>query len=326
PDDTPPTLMENPRLLGGGQDLVKAYQIPGYRDWDPSRVVFFSWGLFFATIVADTGYSLVLTVPLVYNWWRLGRSAIGQRLRFLFSWMLAVSVAYGILVGSYFGFPPHEGSVLERLNVLDVSDFDVMLPLSIFIGCAHLIFANAAAALAARQFSSKAIHSSWILVICGGFSTFILGGADGSSTANTIGMGLLIAGLASLVLLGSDRKIESVASLFRRLLDGGTNLTGITSMFGDVLSYLRLFALGLSSASLAITFNDLARLVADAVPGLGILLAIGIFVLGHSINLLLAVISGVVHGLRLNFIEFFRWGLEEEGYAFQPFAKKEVES
>ena len=326
PDDAPPTLMENPPLLAGGQDLVGAYQMPGYRDWDPSNVVFFSWGLFFAMIMADTGYTLLLAVPLLYNWRRLGQSAIGQRMRSLFTWILGACFVYGILVGSYFGFPPPEGSFLEPLVVLDVNDFDVMLPLSIFIGCAHLIYANAAAALAASKLSSKMTHFSWILVVCGGFSLFILGGDNGSPTASTVGVGLLIAGLASLVLFSSDRKIDSISSVFLRLLDGAMKLTGITSMFGDVLSYLRLFALGLSSASLAITFNDLSRLVADSVPGLGILLAIGIFILGHGINLLLAIISGVVHGLRLNFIEFFRWGLEEEGYSFQPFAKKEIES
>jgi V/A-type H+-transporting ATPase subunit I len=110
-----------------------------------------------------------------------------------------------------------------------------------------------------------------------------------------------------------------------RLLDGLAALTNITKIFGDVLSYLRLFALGLASASLAITFNQLAVQVQGAFPGLGLLLGILILILGHSINLGLAIISGFVHGLRLNFIEFFNWGLSEEGYPFRAFAKKEME-
>jgi V/A-type H+-transporting ATPase subunit I len=91
-----------------------------------------------------------------------------------------------------------------------------------------------------------------------------------------------------------------------------------------VLSYLRLFALGLASASLALTFNDLARQVADEVPGLGLLFAILILLVGHVLNLLLSVMSGVVHGLRLNFIEFYNWALLGEGYPFRPFKKKEA--
>ena len=90
------------------------------------------------------------------------------------------------------------------------------------------------------------------------------------------------------------------------------------------MSYLRLFALGLASASLALTFNQLADQVYQAVPGLGLLLSILILLLGHSINLVLGIISGFVHGLRLNFIEFFNWGIADEGYPFQAFAKKEM--
>jgi V/A-type H+-transporting ATPase subunit I len=87
---------------------------------------------------------------------------------------------------------------------------------------------------------------------------------------------------------------------------------------------MRLFALGLASASLALTFNDLASTIIDAMPGLGLLLAIVLLLLGHAINLALAVMSGVVHGLRLNFIEFYKWGITGEGQAFQKFARKEV--
>ena len=96
-------------------------------------------------------------------------------------------------------------------------------------------------------------------------------------------------------------------------------------MFGDVLSYLRLFALGLASASLALTFNELAMQVKAAMPGLGLLLAILLLLLGHVINLGLTLMSGVVHGLRLNFIEFYKWGMPAEGTAFQRFARKEVQ-
>ena len=92
--------------------------------------------------------------------------------------------------------------------------------------------------------------------------------------------------------------------------------------FGDVLSYLRLFALGLASASLAIAFNAMAADAREALPGAGLLAAIIILVIGHSLNLLLAVASGVIHGLRLNVIEFFNWGLPEEGPLFRPFKKK----
>ena len=94
----------------------------------------------------------------------------------------------------------------------------------------------------------------------------------------------------------------------------------------DHLLYLRLFALGLASASLVVTFNTLATQVIDALPGIGLLFGLLILVVGHILNLGLSIMSGVVHGLRLNFIEFYNWGLSEEGYPFKAFERKEVRS
>jgi V/A-type H+-transporting ATPase subunit I len=64
--------------------------------------------------------------------------------------------------------------------------------------------------------------------------------------------------------------------------------------------------------------------VADALPGIGLLLEILILILGHLLNFALTVVSGVIHGLRLNLIEFYNWSLADEGYPFQPFAKQEI--
>jgi V/A-type H+-transporting ATPase subunit I len=90
------------------------------------------------------------------------------------------------------------------------------------------------------------------------------------------------------------------------------------------LSYLRLFALGLASASLAGTFNQLALDIHAHKPGIGLLLAIVVLLFGHAINIAIGLMSGVVHGLRLNYIEFFGWGLPEEGYPFRAFARREM--
>jgi len=101
-------------------------------------------------------------------------------------------------------------------------------------------------------------------------------------------------------------------------------LTNLPRIFGDVLSYLRLFALGLASSSLALTFNQLAQQVTEAIPGPGLLIGLLILIIGHGLNFALSVMGGVVHGLRLNYIEFYNWGLSEEGYPFKAFSKKEI--
>jgi V/A-type H+-transporting ATPase subunit I len=139
-----------------------------------------------------------------------------------------------------------------------------------------------------------------------------------------MGMVGLVSGLGMVFLFSSSRPLFStrISDWLWRILDGLMGLTKISQAFGDTLSYLRLFALGLASAQLAVTFNDLAIGVRE-IPGLGMVLALLILVVGHSINIVLGIMGGVVHGLRLNCIEFFNWSLTDEGYSFRPFCKKE---
>ena len=162
----------------------------------------------------------------------------------------------------------------------------------------------------------------WILVMLGAYAYWL--GAEGE-LAQALGQAGIVTGLGLVLVLGSERPVRSPMSALLRLLDGLQALTGVTKVFGDVLSYLRLFALGLASASLALTFNDLARQVHQEVQGTGLLLAILILLVGHLLNLALAIMSGVVHGLRLNFIEFYNWALTGEGYPFRAFKKKELQ-
>ena len=317
PNETPPTLMENPKALRGGQDLVSFYQTPSYDNWDPSLVVFFSFALFFAMILADAGYSLVLAGIVAFYWKQMGQNQGGKTSRRLVAVVLVTSLVYGVLVGSYFGLTPTEGSWLASLQVMRVDNFAIMMPLSIAIGCLHVVLANAVVVYRAVGFAPKAGPLGWIFVVLGGLAVYLGGNTDIIIFGN-LGFGLLGGGLLLIFMsgvAGSHQKLPW------RLLQGFGALVGITTVFGDILSYLRLFALGLASASLAQTFNQLAIQSGEVLPGP--LLPFLILLLGHGINLGLGIISGLVHGLRLNFIEFFRWGLSDEGYPFQAFAKKE---
>lgn len=315
PDETPPTLMENSPTFQGGQDLVSFYETPGYRTWDPSIVVFFSFALFFAMIMADAGYALVLAVIVAYYWHAMGKSPGAKHFRTLSGVGLCLAVLYGILVGSYFGIEPPEGSLLASFKVINLQDYNAMMRFTIAVGCLHLAFANAVVAYQSVGFSNQAKPLGWITVIFGGF-VFYLGWQH-------LGIGLL--GGGGLVIFWAGIVGSQKPSLLR-LIDGLGALTQFSKLFGDIMSYLRLFALGLASASLAVTFNQLAAQVYQALPGIGLLLSLLILFLGHGINLLLAIVSGFVHGLRLNFIEFFNWGISGEGYPFQAFAKKERSS
>ena len=320
-DDLPPTLLRHDSERGAsGGDLTNFYTSPGYRSWDPSLVVFGSFAIFFAMIVADAGYAILFSLGTAFFWARMGESASGRRARTLLAGLCTTSFVYGVAAGSYFGLAPPPGTLLGALNVIDVADFEKMMRVSVLIGVLHIGLALAMVAWLNRG-TGKAISSlGWLVVMAAGLVLW-LGGEEASST----GFGLLAAGLVA-VFVGAAtmRKITSAKDWLLRITDGLMGLTGLTKLFGDLLSYLRLFALGLASASLAGTFNQLAADIHSANPGLGLLFAGIVLLFGHAINILIGIMSGVVHGLRLNYIEFFGWGLTEEGYPFRAFAKREA--
>jgi V/A-type H+-transporting ATPase subunit I len=315
-EDRPPTLLDNPQPLAAGEDLTGFYQMPAYGDWDPSGILFFSFALFFAMILSDAGYAALLGLVLVGFWRRLGRSERGRRLRVLGAVLAGASVLWGLLVGSYFGTGPAAGSLADYLKVLDIRDFAAMMRLSVGIGVLHLALANGQQAWLHRRRREAGVHLGWIAAILGGLALW--------SGLRQSGILLAALGLTLVLWLGGSHPADSVKGLALRLLQGLRALAGVTKIFGDVLSYLRLFALGLASASLALTCNDLARQEMARHPGIGLLSGLLILLVGHALNLALGVMSGVVHGLRLNFIEFYDWALSGEGYPFKAFRKKEL--
>jgi len=322
PRETPPTLMENPSGIAFGQDLVSFYTTPQYWLWDPSNIVFFSFAVFFAMIFADAGYSIIMGLLTGLFWKKMGRSKTGCRFRILLATMVGAGIIYGVMVGSYFGMSPGEGSISARFKIIDMMNFDLMMRISILLGVMHLVAANGVTAWHFRT-SLKALKPlSWAIVFLGGALFW-----QGFTHEELLGF-LKIPGAMGLGLglLGVLLFTSTEGPLFRRLLKGLSGLTGISSAFSDALSYLRLFALGLASASLAGTFNAMAVQVKEALPGIGILFALLIALLGHTLNFVLAVAGGFIHGLRLNFIEFFRWSITEEGRPFRVFARKEKKS
>jgi V/A-type H+-transporting ATPase subunit I len=318
--DAPPTLLEpGAERFAIGADLTNFYSTPGYRSWDPSLIVFASFAVFFAMIVADAGYAVLFAIGTALYWRRMGRSAAGRRARALLAALSGASFVYGVLAGSYFGVAPPADSLLAQLHVIEIGDFEKMMRVSIVIGVLHIGIALVTVAWLNRGTGRALAAAGWIAVLAGGLLIWL--GGDG---LRILGFVLVAVGLGA-VFWGSAsaRPVASPRDWLLRLADGFIGLTGATKLFGDVLSYLRLFALGLASASLAATFNGLAAEVRVNAPGLGVLLSILILAFGHTINVAIGIMGGVVHGLRLNYVEFFGWGLTEEGYPFRAFAKRE---
>ena len=291
PQDKPPTLLANPPALRGGEDLITFYMTPAYNMWDPSKAVLFAFALFFAMIIADAGYGVLLGVILWAMWKRMGATASGRGLRDVMLTLVIFSIVYGVLLGSYFGVEPAEGSWLGALHILHANDQGMMMWLSIGIGAVHLASANLVTAWRRRHALHALSVLGWAAIILGGLCVG-LGKSYALAALTTLGwIGLVLGGLLVL-LFHSERPFSLVPKqLVGRLVDGLKGLLELSKAFGDVLSYLRLFALGLAAVKLAEVFNHLAGASFEA-KGVGVLLGVLILVVGHAINFAMGIMGG----------------------------------
>jgi V/A-type H+/Na+-transporting ATPase subunit I len=190
-------------------------------------------------------------------------------------------------------------------SALEVFKDNILMEVALLMGVFHISISFL------RYLKRNFAGFGWVLFMIGGYLFFpsILNATSLIHFLNIldkpacffIGKILLFAGLFLAVFL----------SFIQKKIIGAIEITKSISVFGDVLSYLRLYALGLAGMIMASTFNDLAI-------NAGVFLGIFIVILGHLINIVLAIMSGVIHGLRLNFIEWYHYSFDGDGKLFNP--------
>lgn len=191
----------------------------------------------------------------------------------------------------------------------DTFSENILQEFSILLGMIHIGYSLL------RYFSRHWAGLGWILFLIGGYLYFpsLLGATSllqfihvvDSATAASIGLQLIYTGMALAVVL----------ALIQKRLQGLAEISHVMQLLGDVLSYLRLYALGLAGAMMAETFNKMAVSVWDHS---GFLLAFFVILFGHGLNISIGVVAGVIHGLRLNFIEWYHYCFEGSGRLFKP--------
>lgn len=323
PEELPPTLMESRPWLQGGSELVNFYQTPGYHALDPSIMVFFSFSIFFAMILADAGYGIILALFTVFWWKRLGQYNAALWLRPLLVVISIFSIVYGVMLGSYWGVEPKAGTWLAKLKIIDINNFKLMMTIVLFIGCLHICIGSGMRAWFA-QHRNERIQSIGFIVLISAVLLYSIGLTKHNSAITQPAIIFFILSLLLIMIFASNEPIINFKSFLKRSIHGLGALTELPSLFGDILSYLRLFALGLAGASLAVTFNTMAHHITQSGKPSSWVLAILILLIGQTMNLALCLMSAVVHGLRLNYIEFFKWSIKEDGYSYQPFKKQEI--
>ncbi len=320
--DRVPVLLKNNAFNKLFEIIGSLYSLPNYREIDltPFFAPFFM--LFFGFCLGDAGYGLIVMIatlllrrkakPDMKPIWTLG---------FFFG---LATVFMGIIGGTFFGIMLVDLNFnwIEGMKRIMLDQNQLMI-FAILLGIAQIVFGiflKAARKMKMDGFRHSLSIIGWLIIIMGAGGSFALGHFDVLSKNITtplfIGTGTTGAILA--LFFNSPGK-NLLVNFGLGLWDTYSMATGL---LGDVLSYIRLFALGLSSAILGNVFNQLAFDLTGNIPVLSQLFTVLILLLGHSINFFMAALGAFVHPLRLTFVEFFKnTGFSGGGMRYEPLRK-----
>lgn len=317
-----PVALSNHSLFKPFELIVNLYGIPQYFEIDPTAFLSPFFAIFFAFCLTDGGYGLVLAL---LSFIALKKFKIGEGWKKLFLILFIsglVTMGVGVLTGGVFGISftalPSSMDFLKRLVLFyPLKEPMVFLVVALGLGVIHVLVGIALAFwndLKRGDVTSAFLdHASWITLILGliifGISKVgILGKLVGS-----IGFVMFVGG-AGILFLFSGRKSKNFIG---RIGQGAYELYGIVQIFGDVLSYSRLLALGLATSVIATVVNTIAGMT-KGMPFIGPVVMIIVLIIGHLGNIGLNTLSGIIHTLRLQFVEFFGKFYQGGGKSFTP--------
>ena len=330
--DNVPVKLKNNAFTRMYEVLTKMYGMPSGTDFDPTPIVAPFFSLFFAFCMGDAGYGLLL---ILFGF--ILKKKLGKNLAGMMNLVITLGIfttVMGALLGTFFGmslldFTGIPQNVRDFIIAGDVelmgSTYDKQMLLALGIGVVHISIAMTVKAINSTVFYGFKESLSawgWWLVVVGsvivGSLTFL------SVIPAEISKWVLIAvgGLGALgIYILNNLRRNILANIGAGLWDTYNMASGL---LGDVLSYIRLFALGLAGGMLGATFNSLAMMVVEGREGFGAVIGwvgFGLIILvGHTLNIAMSCLSAFVHPLRLTFVEYFKnAGYDGKGEEYKPF-------
>lgn len=320
PEDDVPILLDNKGFFRLFEPIMRLYMLPKYNELDltPFFAPFFM--LFFGLCLGDSGYGLFMLLAVtIYRLVAKNISASMKPILTLVQLLGASTMVCGLLTGTCFGFNLYDIQLplFQSLKEAISLDNQQMFNLSLILGGVQIIFGMILKAVNQTiQFGFKYAVATigWLFILV---STAIAFAAPGfMPMGGTVHMVFLAIGVLMAYLYNSPGKNVFV-NIGLGLWDSYNMATGL---LGDVLSYVRLFALGLSGGILASVFNSLAVGMSPDNVIAGPIVMVLIFVIGHAINMFMNVLGAMVHPMRLTFVEFFKnSGYEGGGKEYKPF-------
>ena len=314
--DIVPVKLKNNEFNEVFEDVTNMFSVPKYNEIDPTPFVAPFYALFFGMMAADIGYGILMliatTVALKVFKFDEGTKKFVRFFRYLSFPIIGFGLAYGAFFGDVF---------FDKLPRIVDPNTDIMtvLIISVVFGAIHIFFGLGIKAYmlikAGKPKDAFYDVGAWVITLVS--IGLVLGGnmMGLPPIGKKIAMVAMIAGMVIIVLTGGREEKTRGAQLGQ----GAYALYGITGYIGDLVSYSRLMALGLSGGSLAGAFN----LIAGMMSGFSAILFVPlIFIFGHIFNLALGLLGAYVHTCRLEYVEFFGKFYEGGGRAFTPFKSK----
>jgi V/A-type H+-transporting ATPase subunit I len=301
--------------------------VPGYKEFDISGPMFFFFAIFFAMIIGDAAYgSIFFLVAMVIAIKTKKNGKMVNPFIFYLMFLSLCTIVWGVLTDNWFGFSiGAEVPTLGQFKRKELLDMYVLMFISFAIGAVHLIYARLWAFVRKLKVNIKGAPAELgsVAMIIGLFyiiNMLILRNqspvlVDGALPTWILPM--IIVGFASLLIFsGQERGVNFFKGIGTSLSNAFPITLGAVGNFSDIVSYIRLFAVGFAGVTIAKSFNDIAN-------GLPFVAAIIILILAHTLNITLAILSIVVHALRLNSLEFStHLGLQWTGNSYKPFKEK----
>lgn len=321
--DFVPTLTENNAFVSPYESITNMYSVPSYREKDPNGIMSIFYFLLFGIMLGDAAYGIVLALG-AFILYLIKKPKKGEGKLLLVIGMGGISTAiWGFLFGSWFGITPDKSKLWYWFSPLQ--DPLKMLVLSLAVGFIQIVVGMFLQSL--KMFREhkplEAIFNvyGWYVVFIGiglyAVDNFLVK-VNGLATAGLI---TALVGLAMLLVGGALGKNKSV---FSRILGGFKNVYGITNILSDVLSYARLFGLGLATGVVAMVVNQICSVIRGLMSGnialviLSWIISIAIYIVGHIFNLAINTLGTYVHNCRLQYVEFYGRFYDGGGKIFKP--------
>ena len=322
PGDNVPIRLNNKGFFAWFEPICKLYMLPKYNELDltPFFAPFFM--VFFGLCLGDSGYGLFLFLGATA--YRLLAKKVTPSMKSIISLIQVLSASTffcGLLTGTFFGANIYDldWPIVQRLKHAVLMDNNDMFRLSLILGVIQILFGMVLKAVNQTiQFGFKYAIATigWIILLVSTAVSALFSSSELLSMGGTAYKVVLCISGAMIFLFNAPGK-----NIFMNIgLGLWDSYNMVTGLLGDVLSYVRLFALGLSGGILAGVFNSLAVGMSPDNVIAGPIVMVLIFVIGHAINMFMNVLGAMVHPMRLTFVEFFKnSGYEGGGKEYKPF-------